>query len=120
MEGWKKKKPSSRAKVRKSRFVLVSYHFAPGSLIDYASLGKKKFVVPQTKKVEAPKKTSSVTLAPVVCEKTPRASMKKERAKEKPKQAGDAGVPMWLDAIGGRWAVLVGTRLLFVVVVAAL
>jgi len=46
--------------------------------------------------------------------------MKKERAKGKPKQAGDAGVPMWLDAIGGRWAVLVGTRLLFVVVVAAL
>jgi len=45
--------------------------------------------------------------------------MKKERAKGKPKQAGDAGVPMWLDAIGGRWAVLVGTRLLFVVVVAA-
>jgi hypothetical protein len=75
---------------------------------------------PNQKQVEAPKKTSSVTLAPVVLKKHPRASMKKERAKEKPKQAGDAGVPMWLDAIGGRWAVLVGTRLLFVVVVAAL
>jgi hypothetical protein len=51
-----KKKPSSSRSFRKSR--LFWYHIIspPGVSIDCASLGKKKVVVPQTKKGEAREK----------------------------------------------------------------